>query len=328
VLKVVAMSATAPVPARTRLRALLKSGNQASPPLFLPLAHAVAAQVEALELHGFLTNATKLAKGLEALHQILEVDGITCFCSAGAELEALGAELDWSSNPPSPRDAPFPPQDFDADAIAQRVRQLPRVAAATEATRRLGAVCRGEPVLSVAIAGPAATAQAFADDSAAGSTNFAGATLLERAGRTVFEFARQFLAAGANLIVLLENDISHLDSDGVETWRAAVAPIANLSRFHKAVPVMLCNSQVAATDKIPSSFILCQPPSIHSAQVEARAKGLALSPRPADWQLPSQPFSILTTAGEICPETDLGLLRTACANIRSQAARDHSSGSP
>jgi uroporphyrinogen-III decarboxylase len=241
----------------------------------------VAAQVEALELHGFLTNATKLAKGLEALHQILEVDGITCFCSAGAELEALGAELDWSSYPPSPRNASFPPQDFDNDAIAQRVRQLPRVAAATEATRRLAAVCRGEPVLSVAIAGPAATAQAFADDAATGSTNFVGATLLERAGRTVFEFARQFLAAGANLIVLLENDISHLDTDGVETWRAAVAPIANLSRFHKAVPVMLFNSQVAAADKIPSSFILCQPPSIRSAQVGARAKGLALSPRPA-----------------------------------------------
>jgi uroporphyrinogen-III decarboxylase len=321
------MSATAPVPPRTRLRALLKSGNQASPPLFLPLAHAVAAQVEALEFHGFLTNATKLAKGLEALHQALEVDGITCFCSAGAQLEALGAELDWSSYPPSPRIAPFPPQDFDADAIAQRVRQLPRVAAATEATRRLAAVCRGEPVLSVAIAGPAATAQALADDVATGSTNFAGATLLERAGRTVFEFARQFLAAGANLIVLLESDISHLDSDGVETWRAAVAPIANLSRFHKAVPVMLFNSQVAAADKIPSSFILCLPPSIHSVHVGARAKGLALSPRPADWQFPSEPFSILTTAAEICAETDLGLLRTACANIRSQAARDHSGGS-
>jgi uroporphyrinogen-III decarboxylase len=285
----------------------------------------VAAQVEALDLHGFLTNATKLAKGLEALHQILEVDGITCFCNAGAELEALGAELDWSSYPPSPRRAPFPPQDFDTDAIAQRVRQLPRVAAATEATRRLAAVCRGEPVLSVAIAGPAATARAFADDVA---TAIAGVTLLERAGRTVFEFARQFLAAGANLIVLLENDISHLDSDGVETWRAAVAPIANLSRFHKAVPVMLFNSRVAAADKIPNSFILCQPPSIHSAQVGARAKGLALSPMPADWQFPSEAFSILTTAADICPETDLGLLRTACANIRSQVARDHSSGSP
>src|ERR1700686_3979492 len=67
---------------------------------FLPLLHAVAAQVKAEPIRPFLIHATRLANGLMALHQSAATDCVFVACAALIEAEALGARLDWSAYPP------------------------------------------------------------------------------------------------------------------------------------------------------------------------------------------------------------------------------------
>ena len=111
----------------------------------------------------------------------------------------------------------------------------------TEATRRLAAACPGDPALVVGLTGPAFLAAQIAramgvDPATALATD---AALMETAGRAVLEVARQFLLAGANVIILLEGNLPTSDTVASDTWSDVVTPIANLTRFHKAVPIMV-----------------------------------------------------------------------------------------
>src|SRR5918996_425143 len=109
---------------RARVRQLSRSGR-AQPGLFAPLVLAQAAEIEALPLETFLSDPTKLAKGLTALHQALRTDGVVV---AAAGLLGGGAGT------------------------------TERVEAAVEATSRLAATLPGEPALMAALPGPAAVA--------------------------------------------------------------------------------------------------------------------------------------------------------------------------
>ena len=102
---------------RARARLLLRSGR-AQPGLLAPLVVAQAAEIEALPLDEFLTNPTKLSKGLTSLHQALGTDAITVSGQGSAE------QLD----------------------------------AAVEATARLVATAPGDPVLIAVLPGPGALA--------------------------------------------------------------------------------------------------------------------------------------------------------------------------
>src|SRR5919198_4686155 len=114
---------TMPAPhARSRARLLAKRGH-AAPALVCPLVLAQAAEIEALPRERFLTDATKLANGLRALHGALGNDVIVTAAADGLAAEAAGT---------SP------------------VTAHPRAAAAIEATRRLAA-----PPREAAVAGGA-----------------------------------------------------------------------------------------------------------------------------------------------------------------------------
>src|SRR5436853_6277322 len=148
---------------RARARLLARSGR-AEPGLFAPLVLAQAAEIEALSLDAFLTDPTKLAKGLTALHQALGTDAITVAGADGLLAEALGAELDWSSYPPV---VVHPPGSVDRAGAAgaseagleltarleAAVEASPRLDSAVEATARLAATAPGDPVLVAAITG-------------------------------------------------------------------------------------------------------------------------------------------------------------------------------
>src|ERR687891_2471682 len=88
-----------PATPRARVRLLARSGR-AQPGILAPLVLAQGAEIEALTLEEFLGNATKLAKGLTALHQALRTDAVVTAGADGLLAEAAGAELDWGTYPP------------------------------------------------------------------------------------------------------------------------------------------------------------------------------------------------------------------------------------
>jgi hypothetical protein len=215
------MPAPAP-PARSRARLLAKRG-QASPALLCPLVLAQAAEIEALPLQRFLTDATKLANGLLALHQALGNDVIVTAAADGLAAAAAGADP---------------------------VTAHPRAAAAVEATRRLAATA-DDAALAVALCGPAGLAaqlgQAPADRMA-----------LERCGAVLLELARAFLHAGANLLLVVEHEA--LPADCGDGWRAAATPLVNLARFHQAAAAVVLADPAGAA-AAPRGAVVCLPPS-------------------------------------------------------------------
>jgi hypothetical protein len=207
--------------ARSRARLLARHGR-VSPALVCPLVLAQAAEIEALTVPRFLTDATKLANGLRALHTSFGNDVIVT--AAADDLAAAAAR------------AGSPAAD-------------PRVAAAVEATRRL-AVTAEDAALAVALCGPARLAaqlgQSPADHAA-----------LETCGAVLLALAKAFLEAGANLLLLVEAEPLPATSAG--GWRSAATPLVNVARFHQAAAaVVLADPADAAI--APRGAVVCLPP--------------------------------------------------------------------
>ena len=207
--------------ARSRARLLARHGR-VSPALVCPLVLAQAAEIEALTVPRFLTDATKLANGLRALHTSFGNDVIVT--AAADDLAAASAR------------AGSPAAD-------------PRVAAAVEATRRL-AVTAEDAALAVALCGPARLAaqlgQSPADHAA-----------LETCGAVLLALAKAFLEAGANLLLLVEAEPLPATSAG--GWRSAATPLVNVARFHQAAAAVgLADPADAAI--APRGAVVCLPP--------------------------------------------------------------------
>jgi hypothetical protein len=242
-------------PARSRARLLAKRG-QASPALVCPLVLTQAAEIEALPRQRFLTDATKLANGLLALHGALGNDVIVTAAADGLAAEASG------TGP---------------------VTAHPRAAAAIEATRRL-AVTADDAALAVALCGPARLAaqlgQAPADPA-----------VLERCGAVLLELAKAFLQAGANLLLVVEEE--GLPAECGDGWRSAAAPLVNLARFHQAAAAVVLADPAGAA-AAPRGAVLCLPPSAAAA-----GQGIALSADPAAWETPGPGTPLVTTIGPV-----------------------------
>lgn len=300
----------------------VKGKGKASAPLVFPLAYAIAAQVEALELADFLYHPTKLAKGLEALNDALEVDAILCCCAAGIEIEAAGAELDWLEYPP--KVIAHPPMLLSDPAIESALSS-PRLAAAIEATRRLAATARGEPALVAGVTGPmtlagqlggAAFAEALEKDG--------GAEWIECAGRLSLAVVRQFLKAGANVVLFLEQAPALIPgSKAFEAWASVIAPIANTARFHQALPVILPLWPDGSYDV--SGFLEGSPKPLHACLPKSVWQGVAPHARVAgvavgmdlEWSPSFADSFFVTTEGEIPPDGRVEDLREACQRAKA-----------
>jgi hypothetical protein len=209
--------------ARGRARLLARHGR-AAPALVCPLVLAQAAEIETLPTGQFLTDATKLANGLRALHGAFGNDVIV---TAAAD-------------------------DLAADAAgAGTVAGHPRVAAAVEATRRL-AVTAEDAALAAAVCGPAQLAAQLGRSPADHAT-------LEECGAVLLALAKAFLEAGANLLLLVEAE--PVPVAGVGGWRSAVAPLVNVARFRQAAAaVVLADPADAAL--APRGAVVCLPPTV------------------------------------------------------------------
>src|SRR6266487_728770 len=187
------MPAPAP-PARSRAKLLARHGR-ASPALVCPLVLGQAAEIEALPMQWFLTDATKLANGLRALHGALGNDVIVTAAADGLAAAAAGAGS---------------------------ITAHPRVTAAVEATRRLAATA-DDAALAVALCGPARLAAQLGHS----PTDHA---VLEPCGAMLLALAKAFLEAGANLLLVVEAEA--LPAASGDSWRSAATrrPSGHLAR--------------------------------------------------------------------------------------------------
>jgi acetophenone carboxylase len=277
------VAATGPT-ARVRGRLLLR-GQSIAPALFVPLLHAVACQIESLAARDFLHDAGKLGRGLEALHDAVRSDALVCCCSAGIEAEAAGAQLSWDAYPPRVVSAP------EGEVAISEMSRSPRLAAALEATRRLSATARGEPLLVAALTGPATLAAQLGGDDSARS--------IERAGAIGVDLAGQFCRAGASLIVLLEESVPGSEKS-LALWRSTLSPILKVARFHQALAVV-----VSATPSFQATLGL-------GDERDRATPVVALPETTAEWPIERPQASLITTAREVPSSTPVAELRAAC----------------
>ncbi len=209
--------------ARSRARLLARHGR-ASPALVCPLVLVQAAEIEALPVQRFLTDATKLANGLRALHTAFGNDVIV---TAAADDLAAAAAAAGGGSPAA----------------------HPRVAAAVEATRRL-AVTADDAALAVALCGPAGLAAQLGQSPA-------DYTVLETCSAVLLALAKAFLEAGANLLLLVEAEPLPAASAG--GWRSAVTPLVNVARFHQAAAAVVLADPAGAAIA-PRGAVVCVPP--------------------------------------------------------------------
>ena len=255
------------------------------PALVCPLVLAQAAEIEALPAGQFLTDPTKLANGLRALHGAFGTDVIVT--AAADDLAACSLAAC------SPAAAAAGAAGVAGDLPAA-VTGHPRVAAAVEATRRLAATAE-DAALAAALCGPARLAAQLGrpPDPAA----------LEDCGAVLLALAKAFLEAGAHLLLVVEAEpVSRPAAGG---WRSAVTPLVNVARFRQAAAaVVLADPADAAL--APRGAVVCLPPA-----ASGPGQGIALDVDPAAW-----PASTLRPAGAPLITT-LGPVRGGFAECRA-----------
>ncbi len=278
---------------RRRLRSFIKRNKLPETPLFVPLVYAAAAQIDAVERGGFLRDPTQLSKGLSALHQALESDGVVTFSDAGTIAQALGARVEEGDYPP--RILAHASEVSIHESIVSSVLGHVRLAAGLETTGRLLQTLHGDPILSVVLPGPVR----LADDAyGAHSTQE-----LEASTHILVAVCRAFGEAGTQLFVLEEAAI-------VDTaaWETALRPVINVIRFYQGLPVLAGNPQTAA----PAGALPCVTAGADSDAACARL----LSRIPAQWGQSNLPCVLLITDGEIVADVDIGALRSGCVSVQ------------
>ncbi|HEY3240248.1 MAG TPA: uroporphyrinogen decarboxylase family protein [Acidimicrobiia bacterium] len=300
---------------RARVRLLSRSGR-AQPGLFAPLVLAQAAEIEALPLAEFLGNPTKLAKGLTALHQALATDAVVTAGADGLLAEAAGAELDWNTYPPVVISHPGAGGTLPAD-VAEAAATHPRVAAAVEATARLAATLPGDPALVAALTGPATLAAQLGGEWFAGAATGGGPEVeafMEAVGQVALTVTKRFLDAGANLVVLVEEQAP--PEPVHEAWRSAVTPLANVTRFHQGAPVMVFESAAPADcGSAPPTIGLCAAEGIAVGGPPVRVRGVALPPEPKEWIAPAGQPALVITAGVVPGHCAFAETLAACGRL-------------
>jgi hypothetical protein len=237
-----------------------------------PLILAQAAEIEALPAEQLLTDATKLANGLRAMHGAFGNDVIV---TAAADDLAVAATTAAGG---------LAVADEVATAGAGPLTGQPRVAAAVEATRRL-TVTAEDAALAVALCGPARLAAQF-------GRSPADHGVLETCGTVIMALAKAFLEAGANLLLVVETE--PLAAAGAAGgWRSAVTPLVNVARFRQAAAVVVLADPADAA-LAPRGAVACLPPS-----AAGPGQGIALGADPAAWSAPLAGAPLVTTLGPV-----------------------------
>jgi hypothetical protein len=259
---------------RARARLLVRSGR-AQPGLFAPLVLAQAAEIEALPLAAFLTDPTKLAKGLTALHQALATDAITVF--GGGDLQ-------------------------EADTLD----------AAVEATARLATTAPGDPVLMAALTGPATLAERAATGVMADPAEAEAA--LEEVGATILAALQRFLDAGVNLVVVVEDAVPPPHSR-VAWRSAVTPLVNVTRFHQAAPVMVVRDAPADALAAVPPSVGLCGPEGTAIGGPANRLRGLTLPVEPKRWAAPPPATPLTVTSGVVPESCGFAEVLEACRRV-------------
>jgi hypothetical protein len=276
---------------RSRARQLARAGtfDRTSSALVCPLVLAQAAEIEALPAGQFLTDPTKLANGLRALHGAFGHDVIVT--AAADDLAACSFAAAAAGAAGAPED------------LAGAVTAHPRVAAAVEATRRLAATAQ-DAALAAALCGPAQLAAQL-------GRSPADPAALEECGTVLLALAKAFLEAGVHLLLVVEAEpLAPAVADG---WRSAVSPLVNVARFRQAAVAVVMAGPGDATFA-PRGAVVCLPPA-----AAGPGQGIALDPDPAAWPAPPAAAPLITSLGPI--RGGFAECRTAVAQLTAALSR-------
>lgn len=278
----------------------LLTGRRPNRPFFVPLIHALGAQVEGWDVEPFLHDVAKLVRGGEALWRALAVDAIVSAGPSAAEAEVLGAELDWTTYPPTV----VTPPELHARAVRRGLERGGRLASAIEATRRLSTTPGLDALVVAGVTGPATLAT-----SSVGEEGVDDAAV-ERAGDVTREVAQSFAAAGASSVIVVEEQPP---PDGVtDRWRRVLGTIGKVVRFHRALPVVVVPHVPPGPlfDQRSTAPIVCSSPPFTEQPL-----GGALHADPSRWQVPVAVSGVLTTLGEVPPDADIADVGRSCAHV-------------
>lgn len=288
-----------------RMAMLSRGAGKPHTPLFMPLLHGVAAEIDALPIIDFVSDVTKLRKGLSELRHILGTSSIITAIPSAMEAQALGAEVKMDVWPPIVTCGPEETVSNIEDPVALLLKN-DRVQASLAATRQLADLESGEVVLSAVLTGPA-TLLAQLDISTPDEDVY------EFVGRSIAGLARQYAEAGIHVLILHE---SVLPID-IDAWKNAVGPIANVARFHRVAPLLVFDSDTLVTVPWTPQLIAC-PPLGQTDIFNGRAHGVAWSNDPAAWvKLPDGEDNtrVVLTAGEPGPDVRIETLRTQITTL-------------
>ncbi len=186
-------------PARKRLQAMAQ-GRGADERLAVPLAFDAAAQISARPLEDFHVDPTQLANGLSELQRAIGSEVICCALADDFEYASAGGEL----------------------ALEPMLAPGTRVAASLEACRRLRATGGDALALVAGLTGPATLAARFGSD-------------VPTAGAVFSALAKEFCAAGADLILIFEPT----PPADPQAWEDALKTTGNIARFHRALALLV-----------------------------------------------------------------------------------------
>jgi len=283
-------------------------------PLFAPLVFGAAAQIEAISVSEMVRNSTRLRKNVSELRRMLSLSAVVCAVPSLMEVEAMGGAVNSEVWPPVL--LPDPGFDFADIAIDPAVLQSsPRLAASIDMVRQCAVVDRDEPVISVALTGPATLAAQFCSANPERGAIDDG-VLYEYVGGLLAALVRLYAEAGAHLIQFHE---SRGPGDAEDCWKGALGTAGNVGRFHR-IPPLLVYEHGAADAVWPMQAVPCVTSS--SAVSVSRAHAHAWSGDPANWgSLPGEQHNarVVTSVSEVPPAISLADLMSHVQRVSSNA---------
>lgn len=290
--------------------------------LFIPLVFTLAAKLEDIALPIFLTNPTKIANALTAIHSRLHTDGVVGYYDLTLVAEALGCRLDWHTIPPTIA-APRADESMENIQLSpQELKSRGRIPVALEVVRRLHMTLRDESALLVGLPGPLRLAQQlFGNNFAVRLVTGDSDTwdTFDTLTEMTLHLSQAFCLAGTHLVLF---DEAVIPPDVLQRWKLAMSPLWNTIRFHEALPLLCTDTAIQAGHLGDGPLFCLKPWQYDESPLPEHSFALAL---PAAEALPvditrwvsSNNCVLITTDGELPYQMEIQNLQRLVTEMRT-----------
>jgi hypothetical protein len=298
---------------RRRLQELARGVGKAHEPMLAPMLYGVAAQIDAIAVPEMVVDATKLRKNLSELRRMLALPAVTCAVPSFMELEALGGSVDGGAWPPRQ----VAGTSLDLAAIETEPGALlrsSRLSASVDTVRQFAGADASDPVIAVALTGPATLVSQLRTAGCDGQTSEA---LYDFVGHLLAVLVRMYCEAGVHLLQLHETSPPGADED---FWKDALGTVGNMARFHRVPPLLVLSGDRPGL-AWPAQAVPCVAPGVMLVPA-TRPHAQRWPDNPASWPtLPMQAghVRLITTAGEVPATFGLAELAGQLERVREAA---------